>query len=225
MANTEGTKGQGEKDLLQPGVDGDGVGEPCDCDDGGDSYAGAGIVGVACNLPGVCGAGEVECDGALRVRCDSVGRNVAATCNALDDNCSGVVDEGLPPDGNFCTRPRLGVTVGAAEAAGIRRFFQTLNLNPGTPNNEAGVAGQPSSDFRTDLEAGRPEGFNGSRLFSVDPREEVLVRDVLEPIDDLPGKRTDIGMDDPTLFMVAVHLRMDRLFRRLKKLLAKKPSK
>ena len=57
-------------------------------------------LGSACTAPGVCGAGVLECAGPLGTRCSSgpggsMSMAGSETCNGLDDDCDGNVDEGL----------------------------------------------------------------------------------------------------------------------------------
>jgi Notch-like protein len=58
------------------------------------------MLGTACDPPGVCGPGVLECAGASATRCStapggSMSGAMAETCNGADDDCDGIVDEGL----------------------------------------------------------------------------------------------------------------------------------
>jgi len=96
-----------------------------DCDgliDEGDPGGGAACVAA---LPGVCTAGTLHCTGGTVTCQPNVGPS-PETCNGLDDDCDGAVDEGgaLCGDGNACTVDacQAGVCVGTP-----------LNCNDGNP--------------------------------------------------------------------------------------------
>ena len=80
-------------------------------------------VGGACDEPGRCGAGEIECrEGAAY--CTTRDRAEAEICNGEDDDCDGVTDEDVPAmiggslvvSGNLADQPRV------TWAAGPSRF-------------------------------------------------------------------------------------------------------
>lgn len=75
-----------------------------DCDRETDEGIGVlGAVGSACNLPGVCGDGAVECNGVLNTRCSSEQRRQPGDpCDGADNNCDGQTDEGFGL-GNACS--------------------------------------------------------------------------------------------------------------------------
>ncbi|HKQ96340.1 MAG TPA: MopE-related protein [Candidatus Polarisedimenticolia bacterium] len=61
--------------------------------------------GAACEVPGLLGAcaeGVTSCSAGPMV-CSQVHQPVAETCNDIDDDCDGQVDEGNPPGGDACT--------------------------------------------------------------------------------------------------------------------------
>jgi cysteine-rich repeat protein len=66
--------------------------------------------GAACmtGQPGVCGAGTQQCqNGALK--CISNGMSSKETCNGLDDNCDGQIDDSNPGGGMDCVTGQPGV--------------------------------------------------------------------------------------------------------------------
>jgi hypothetical protein len=66
--------------------------------------------GLACNtgLPGICALGTTACiNGALVCQQNQQAR--AETCNGLDDNCNGQVDDGNPGGGVACNTGQPGV--------------------------------------------------------------------------------------------------------------------
>lgn len=74
-----------------------------DCDGTVDDGLGTlGLPGSACEMPGICGSGSVECSGAFSTRCDAASRVRVETCNGADDDCDGDVDEGFNV-GQTCT--------------------------------------------------------------------------------------------------------------------------
>jgi putative metal-binding protein len=78
-----------------------------DCDGSVDDGAPAG--GAACVIPGLagaCGAGVTSCASGPLV-CHQVTFPSEETCNGLDDDCDGSVDEGNPPGGGACVLENL----------------------------------------------------------------------------------------------------------------------
>jgi len=89
-------------------------GKDNDCDgeiDEGFAYAGSSI-GEPCSGVGACGAGIVECRGAMAGCSSNPGgshdQSKAESCNGVDDNCDGAVDEGFLLDGLPIGSPCLG---------------------------------------------------------------------------------------------------------------------
>ena len=59
-------------------------------------------LGTACGL-GVCVGGTVKCQTLSKATCDSADKATDETCNNVDDDCDGSVDEGTCSDGSDCT--------------------------------------------------------------------------------------------------------------------------
>jgi putative metal-binding protein len=81
-------------------------------DDNCDSFVDEGIlpgVGMQCStgLQGLCAIGLTTCGGAAGVSCTAsvAPGQLPESCNGQDDNCDGLVDEGIPQVGMPCTAP------------------------------------------------------------------------------------------------------------------------
>lgn len=61
-------------------------------DSDGDSYGNAAVVYVGCSLPAGYVQNATDCDDSSA----SVHPNATEVCNAIDDNCNGQIDEGVP---------------------------------------------------------------------------------------------------------------------------------
>lgn len=90
----------------------DGADNDCDGEvDEGFAYGGRGI-GEPCNGAGACGLGVVECRGANADCSSNPGasqdQSKTESCNGLDDNCDGFVDEGFEFSGLPVGAPCLG---------------------------------------------------------------------------------------------------------------------
>jgi hypothetical protein len=83
-------------------------GKDDDCDGAYDEGDPGG--GLACNtgVPGVCAAGTTYCQNS-EVRCRQTTEPTPETCNGLDDDCDGTVDEGSPGSGVPCATGLMGV--------------------------------------------------------------------------------------------------------------------
>ncbi|TFH21477.1 MAG: hypothetical protein E4H03_10575, partial [Myxococcales bacterium] len=72
--------------------------------------------GASCNTgdPGLCGNGTLTCTGgALTCEADIIPE--PETCNGVDDNCDGQIDEGNPGGGAACSTGGLGVCAAGTE--------------------------------------------------------------------------------------------------------------
>ncbi len=67
-----------------------GIGQPCDT-----------------GMPGTCAPGRFDCDGGA-VNCMPLSQPTAEICDGLDNNCNGLVDDGVEGDGQFCGTGNVG---------------------------------------------------------------------------------------------------------------------
>ena len=69
-------------------------------------YADAGIQCYGAD-PGICGAGRFACGTNAKVTCQSFGLSAASeVCNGLDDDCNGIIDDGIDTSSlGTCTAP------------------------------------------------------------------------------------------------------------------------
>jgi hypothetical protein len=76
--------------------------------------------GVACDtsMPGICGAGTTVCSSGT-LRCNPNRTPTTETCNSLDDNCDGVVDNAVVPDGNASTCANANSVVVSVPPGGL----------------------------------------------------------------------------------------------------------
>jgi hypothetical protein len=89
--------------------------ETCDgidnnCDGSIDENNPGGGVQCATGLPGACAVGVTDCDGMNGVVCEelTLPGMIPETCNAMDDDCNGAVDDNDPGGGAACTAPAMG---------------------------------------------------------------------------------------------------------------------
>jgi hypothetical protein len=52
------------------------------------------LPGVGALCDGICGKGQMVCEGLAGLQCETVAQPQAEVCNGLDDDCNGVVDDG-----------------------------------------------------------------------------------------------------------------------------------
>ncbi len=130
--------------FVQPGT----VTETCNglddnCDgsfDEGFGLGGTCTVGVgACQAPGV-----LECDGVGGVYCNGTpGTPTSETCNNIDDNCDGVVDEGNPGGGAGCSTGLFGACASGTTScvAGATACIPTV-----TPGMQTEICGNAEDE-------------------------------------------------------------------------------
>ena len=98
------------------------------------------VIGDRCFAAGACGAGTVECASLDAARCSSgIGgtqSQVAAEfCNALDDDCDGLIDEEQPQAGDSCERGDAEGVCGAGITECISGELQCVS-NPLNASSE-----------------------------------------------------------------------------------------
>jgi Putative metal-binding motif len=117
-----------QKQFCNNGQDGncDGsIDEGCPCSPGsqrfcfGKDVADVGAPASALNLRGACRAGTQACVGSSWGGCDDAVYATAETCNGLDDNCDGALDEGFDSDGDGFTGCGTKTTRAAMLCAGV----------------------------------------------------------------------------------------------------------
>jgi hypothetical protein len=88
----------------------------------------------ATGVPGVCGQGVSHCTNAAQ-RCTQTRFPAASeTCNGLDDNCNGTVDEGNPGSGASCTSTLLGACAPGTIQCQTGALRCVSSVAPVTPN-------------------------------------------------------------------------------------------
>jgi uncharacterized repeat protein (TIGR01451 family) len=102
---------------------------------------GGGVV-CASGLPGVCSVGTTACTaGAIKCNANIVPGTVAETCNGLDDNCNGTVDDGFNVGAactkgvGECNKPGVIACSGGAAACNAIPGAPTAELCDGKDNN------------------------------------------------------------------------------------------
>jgi hypothetical protein len=87
--------------------------------------------GTLCNtgLPGICGPGVTHCvDGGLTCQPTQAGQ--PEVCNALDDDCDGIPDDGNPGGGAACSTGLLGVCAAGTTTCAGGGFICQQNTMP-----------------------------------------------------------------------------------------------
>jgi hypothetical protein len=123
-----------------------------DCDGNVDETFG---VGNACNAPGICGSGVLECNPVGQTRCStgpggSGSLAIAELCNGLDDNCDGLVDDTFVYSlGNSCYGCMMaGVYECASDGVGIT--CSTSAGGSAAPEEICGDSYDNDCDYATD---------------------------------------------------------------------------
>jgi len=83
-------------------------GEDDDCDGTVDNGDPGGGEDCDTALDGVCAAGVTQCGSGGEVECVQLVAEDDETCNGLDDDCNGTVDDNIPGVGNVCGTGLLG---------------------------------------------------------------------------------------------------------------------
>ncbi|MEP7125925.1 MAG: putative metal-binding motif-containing protein, partial [Byssovorax sp.] len=89
--------------------------------------------GAACSTgqQGICAAGTTACTGGAVV-CNRNQAPTAETCDGLDNDCNGVVDNGNPSGGAACSTGQLGVCSAGTTACTGGAVLCNRNVNPTT---------------------------------------------------------------------------------------------
>jgi hypothetical protein len=89
--------------------------------------------GASCNtgLLGVCSAGTTACS-AGAVMCNQNVASSAETCDGLDNNCNGAVDDGNPGGGVACNTGKAGVCAAGTTACAAGSVKCNQNTQPST---------------------------------------------------------------------------------------------
>jgi hypothetical protein len=108
--NTVSSCVNGQAQTCTPGTP---SAEVCDgidnnCDGQVDEGNPGGGVNCATGAPGVCAAGTTSCNNGKLV-CNQNVQPSAETCDGLDNDCNGVVDDGNPGGGQACNTGHLGI--------------------------------------------------------------------------------------------------------------------
>ncbi len=88
---------------------------------------------LVCNtgLPGVCSLGTTVCSGGMVV-CNQNQQPSNETCDGLDNNCNGSIDEGNPGGGQMCNTNKFGICAAGTTACSGGMVVCNQNQQPGT---------------------------------------------------------------------------------------------
>jgi hypothetical protein len=100
-----------------------------DCDGVVDNGNPGGAIACPTGKPGVCAAGTTACAGGMIV-CNQNVQPSAETCDGLDNNCDGQVDEGNPGSGANCNTGLLGVCGAGTTACAQGAIKCNQNVQP-----------------------------------------------------------------------------------------------
>ncbi len=138
-----------------------GIDDDCDGETDEAFSVGGQVVGDVCDGGGACGEGVVECASAQAARCSTSpggsqgGGAGEETCNGIDDDCDGTVDEGLTDlAASDCS---LQGVCGAVDADGQPLARATCRVDP-----------DPPSSFGWDCDYSAIEGYSAEEVGGCD---------------------------------------------------------
>jgi len=133
--------------------------EVCDgldnnCDGAVDEGDPGGGVQCVTQLSGACAIGTTACGGSSGVVCDPdvMPGQLAETCNAIDDDCDGMTDEGNPGSGADCTANGFGECKKGKENC----VNGAIQCTPGSPSPE--VCDGLDNNCDSNVDEGNPGG-------------------------------------------------------------------
>ena len=117
-----------------------------DCDGNVDEQNPGGGQQCDSGQPGACGRGRTVCRGGM-IACDALAGPMAETCNGIDDDCNGTVDDGNPGGGMACNTGDPGICADGTSAC----RGGALECDPlGMPSDEICDAIDNDCDGRVD---------------------------------------------------------------------------